>query len=107
MLDIKEVIDATNKYKKDNDFYQEYIDEFIEEDKYSVIIWSELLFDFNRWYMDNYKKRPPKTKEVKKAFIDKKFLQDIKQYRYNNSRVRGWKGYVLITEEVFSDSDSD
>jgi P4 family phage/plasmid primase-like protien len=100
--DIKEVMQATNEYKKDNDFYQEYIDEFIEVDTEGVIKWTVLLAHFNDWYFDNYKKRAPKTREVKDAFIAKIFGQEIRQnwMKKEKVNVKGWGGFKLLEDNI-------
>ncbi len=95
LKDIKDVVESTNKYKKDNDFYQEYIDEFIKDDNECHIKWTTLLEHFNDWLKDNYKDRKINSKDIKKAFIDKIFKKDDKPIKINNTNIRGWKGYKM------------
>jgi hypothetical protein len=93
LVDVNEIITTTEKYKNDNDIYQEFIDEYIVVDNKSGIKWTNLQSEFVKWYNNSYKKISPNTKEIKQAFIDKLFKCKDTSIRINGEIIRGWCGY--------------
>lgn len=96
LKDIDEVMQTTEEYKKEDNFYEEYIKESIEKNDDENIIWSELKKSFEGWYFSNYHKNPPKGKEIKKYFESKFFKKEEKPFTIDKKTYRGWCGYKLL-----------
>lgn len=112
LIDIPEVMETTEEYKKEDNFYDEFIKDNIEKtnDKEDYIVWTDLKKSFEGWYFDNYHKTPPKGKDIKKYFETKYFKDDEKLLKItlkntdndkNNIVIRGWKGYKIINNDIF------
>jgi len=90
------VLQFTNKYKNENDFYKEFADQFIEKNEKSFIIWTELKDTFLDWFLENKGNKLPQTKQIKEYFEKNIFLEeDSKKYK-NGNNFRGWLGWNLI-----------
>jgi len=97
LKDIEDILESTNKYKKENDFYQDYINEYIEENENGYIQWTSLSKHFSKWLKDNYKDKIVSTKDSKKSFINKLFKCDDRVIKIDDDvTIRGWKKYKLI-----------
>lgn len=102
LLDIPEIMESTDKYKKDSDFYREFEEEFIIKsgDENDYIVWDTLKDKFESWYNENYHRPPPNAKTIKDYFSRNVFKCESNQYRVpGNSSVkfRGWKGVRFIS----------
>jgi putative DNA primase/helicase len=95
LLDIKEIENTTMNYKNENDYYEEFIKDYIIKDKTKHIKWTELLQVFNKWYEINYNKNSPPPKEIKNAFITKLFKCSESVNKIDKISCRAWKGYIL------------
>jgi P4 family phage/plasmid primase-like protien len=83
LLDIPEIMESTDKYKKDSDFFQDFTDEYIEKTNFATdyIEWNTLKRTFEKWYNVNYHKSPPNTKIIQQYFSTNVFQGTIKQFR--------------------------
>jgi hypothetical protein len=97
LKDIPEVLQTTEQYKHEDDFYNDFVKSYIiKSDDKSYIKWTDLKSDFEYWYNSNYHKTPPKMKETKQYFEKKVFDKEEKQYMIDsekNLKIRGWIGY--------------
>ena len=98
--DCTKVLEASNEYRKGQDYLTEFITEKIRKGtSQDKIKKTEVYEEFKNWYQVNYGKNVPKGRELH-DLLDKKFG------KYKN----GWKGYTIIYEddddvEVEEDSD--
>lgn len=82
---------ATNKYKADNDKFDEYISESIEEDTSSFETLKNIYNNFIRWWSSNYPTtKTPEIKELRKSLkikfgqeVEKRNSHGIKQIGFN------------------------
>lgn len=68
------VIQATQKYQKECDIFQNFIDEYLEktEDSKDMISCHTLYSAFNHWFRENYSQRPDKNTRDLKGFMQRK-----------------------------------
>lgn len=79
------VLKASNDYRKEQDFFTEFLEDKIEKgDEFSVIKRTEVYQEFKSWYEIMYGKGVPKGKDLY-DFLDKKIG------KYNS----GWHGYKI------------
>ena len=73
----EEVMISTNQYKNDNDYYAEYVNEYIYEtdNMNDILTRSELYKHFKIWYKDAYEQ----GKSLKKTDIEKQLVLCIKK----------------------------
>ena len=96
--DIKEVIESTEEYKKDNNIYEEYFNEFIikTNNNNDYITGSNLRCNFELWikrYKTGYHYDSKDTK-IKFNILfgeEEKVISSIP----NVKSFRGWKGYKM------------
>jgi P4 family phage/plasmid primase-like protien len=97
LKDIPEVMQSTEQYKYEDDFYNEFSKSYIvKSDDKSFIKWADLRANFDYWYNSNYHKIPPKMKESKQYFEKNVFGKEEKQHMIDsekNFKIRGWIGY--------------
>ena len=90
----KKVLQYTQKYKNDNDYYSNFVDEYIEEKEKGKIKWADLRDTFIEWYKSNYDTKIPNIKDIKIYFEDKVFKEKMKVLKIDSS-FRGWKNYII------------
>ena len=89
------VLQYTNKYKNENDFYKEFAEQFIIKDKNSYITWSDLKDTFLDWFSENKGNKLPQTKQIKDYFEKNIFLEEEKSKTSNYTRFRGWSEWKI------------
>jgi P4 family phage/plasmid primase-like protien len=104
LYDIPEIMESTDSYKKDSDYFQEFIDDHINHTNFNDdhIEWNHLKQIFDKWYSANYHKDSPNAKDIKHYFTTNIFKVPIKQFRTNDSRISGWRNFKLINIDKFS-----
>ena len=90
------VLQYTNKYKNENDFYKEFADQFIEKNEESLIIWTELKDIFLDWFLENKGTKLPQMKQIKEYFEKNIFMEKEKPIKKNQVLIRGWFGWSII-----------
>jgi P4 family phage/plasmid primase-like protien len=107
LIDIPEIMETTEKYQKDSDYYREFADSSIAEtnNKSDGILWSDLKSSFEDWYRINYNNVIPNVKITKKYFIDNVFnAVEPSNVRFptessNKGKLFfGWRGYKLSSD---------
>jgi P4 family phage/plasmid primase-like protien len=96
--DCDKVLEASNEYRKGQDYLMEFMKERIKKSTDSdKIKKTEVYEEFKNWFTINYGKNVPKGRELYE-FLDKKCG------KYKN----GWKGYVMVYEDDdIEEEDSD
>ena len=99
LKDIEEVIDSTEEYKKDNNIYEEYFNEFIikTDNNFDYIIGSDLRSNFELWIKRYKTGNIYDNKTAKKKFNelfkeDEKVISSIPDVK----SFRGWKKYKMV-----------
>jgi P4 family phage/plasmid primase-like protien len=91
VADCDKVLEASNRYRADQDCYTQFFDEHIvqgvESDSIKV---KEVKRVFKEWYIASFSQRPPKAKELE-DFLNKRIGK--------RNRTRGWVGYKLVLDE--------
>jgi P4 family phage/plasmid primase-like protien len=83
------VLQYTNKYKSENDFYKEFADQFIKKDEKSYIVWTTLKETFLDWFSENKGNKFPQTKHIKEYFEKNIFMEEEKSTSLNKFKFRG------------------
>ena len=89
------VLQYTNKYKNENDFYKEFADQFIIKDEKSFIVWTDLKDTFLDWFSENKGNKLPQSKQIKEYFEKNIFMEEEKTRFIDKKTYRGWKGFSL------------
>jgi len=90
------VLDASNKYRHNQDFISQFVDAKVEKHEGSKIKKTELYQMFKEWYNDEYGKNVPKGKELY-DYMEKKF----------GKYVKCWKNAKLVYEKELEDENTD
>ena len=64
--------------KKNNNPYEDYVDNFIKKNIESIVQWSQLKYSFCEWYKNNVSNPVPKSKDIKKYFETNVFKENEK-----------------------------
>jgi P4 family phage/plasmid primase-like protien len=87
--DCDRVLQASNDYRKDQDYLMQFYSDKVEKgDDTSIIKKNSIYQEFKSWYIENYGKNIPKGKELY-SFLEKRIG------KYKN----GWKGYRIIYDD--------
>lgn len=89
------VLIYTNKYKSENDYYKEFVDQFIVKDDKSHIVWTELKDTFLDWFSENKGTKFPQSKQIKEYFEKNIFMEEEKHRTFNKKSYRGWSDWKL------------
>jgi P4 family phage/plasmid primase-like protien len=93
--DCDRVLEASNAYRKDQDYLMQFYTDRIEKgDDNSIIKKNSIYQEFKQWFIETYGKNIPKGKELY-AFLEKRMG------KYKN----GWHGYRIIYEDGTNDED--
>jgi len=92
------VLQYTNKYKNENDFYKEFADQYVVKDGKSFIVWTELKETFLDWFSENKGNKLPQTKQIKEYFEKNIFMEEEKHRTLNKNNYRGWFGWKINNE---------
>jgi P4 family phage/plasmid primase-like protien len=83
-----EVLASTNKYKAENDLFDEYLMECIETDEHSFESNTSIYNHFNTWWVQNYSRNKiPSPKELKKS-MKIKYGDEIENMKKLGFKVR-------------------
>ena len=88
------VREATNLYKKNNDTYRQFIEEYVIEDKKSIIRLKELYETYKQWFKEN---NPNQTIPDKNT-VEEYFLRLWGEFNTNNGKE--WKGFRFVTDQM-------
>lgn len=101
----EEVKIATNKYKKDNDRFNDYINENIKEEHNSFETLRVIYNNFMKWFTSNYSShKTPDVKELRKSLRDRygeevtKVINGITQTGFNVSFIQD--EYDIVDEDT-------
>lgn len=95
--DCDRVLEASNKYRQDQDYLLQFFTEMIAEgDSTDSLKITAVKSEFKDWYIRNYNTKPPKAKELEE-FLNKKIGP--------RNRSRGWVGYKIVYDEPDCDDD--
>jgi phage/plasmid-associated DNA primase len=89
------LLQYTNKYKNENDFYKEFADQYIEKSDNSFIIWTDLKDTFLDWFTENKGMKLPQIKQIKEYFEKNIFMEKEKPIKKNQVLIRGWVGWYI------------
>lgn len=81
--DCKEVTEASNQYRKREDYLMDFFTQRLEKNEQGKIKKTEVFAEFKKWFQDNYGKNVPKGREFYE-FLEKKVG------KFKNDVVRGW-----------------
>ena len=95
LIETQSIMNSTKKYKKQNNFYAEFIDEHLIKCVGGYVIWSELRVMIMEWYKTNIGNDKLNVKEVKTYFETKVFKCEERVYKNNGISFCGWNGYKL------------
>jgi phage/plasmid-associated DNA primase len=90
------VLQYTNKYKNENDYFKEFADQYIEKNENSFIIWTDLKDTFLDWFSENKGTKLPQTKQIKEYFEKNIFMEEEKLKSIKNNKIRGWLNWKLL-----------
>lgn len=92
------VVEATNMYRKNNDFYLQYMDEHIQQSNPSDYILCRELYDhFKQWYKRGYPGKIPPDRVCFQEALEKKL----------GKTTRGkWKGFTMYDPDDDNDSQT-
>ena len=99
LTETQSIINSTKKYKKQNNFYSDFIDEYLIKSDGDHVIWSDLKSMIMEWYKINIGNDTPKAKDIKTYFETKIFKCDEKVFKSNGTTFRGWNGYKLLSND--------
>lgn len=87
------VLEATNNWKKRNDFFTTFFDDYLQQDKKSIISLSELYKSYKEFCEEEgvSQRDIPKRMDVEKQFSKKNFLG-----AYNTRQGKQWKGWKIV-----------
>jgi P4 family phage/plasmid primase-like protien len=94
------VLQYTNKYKNENDYFKEFADKYIIKDDNSYIIWTTLKETFLDWFSENKGNKLPQIKQIKDYFEKNIFLEEEKFMTIDKKSYRGWRNYILINNQL-------
>jgi len=95
LIATNKVLQYTQKYKNDNDYYSNFVDEYIEKKNDEYITWNELRTLFIEWYKSNYDNNVPNIKSIKTYFEEKIFKEKLRHVRIKKNIIFGWKNYII------------
>lgn len=100
LVEPAEVCEATIKYKTDNDKYNDYFEEYLEEDNKSFVSNSQLYDTFKDWWLNNYSYNSlPNIEDFRKAMRKKYGEEQIV------NKQKGFKVNVKYEQAFVSDRD--
>ena len=100
-----EVKIATNKYKADNDKFNDYINESIKEDNGTFENIKNIYSNFMVWWSSNYANtRTPDIKELRKS-LKLKFGEEIEKTTKNGIKQVGF--HIKLNEIMIQEDDDD
>lgn len=119
LVEPDEVKFSTNKYKAENDIYQQFIDSKLEktEDLEEFIRMNDMFSEFKEWYKENhssYRKEPISKHKMKKEML--KRLGEVnqesqrKEDKYGLGKLGRWWGYKIVDddyEDAFSGQNNN
>lgn len=85
-----------NKKNYNNDYWKQYIDEYLIKDDECFLMFSDLKISFKSWLRENRKKDKPKISEIKNYFS--KHLCPWAHTKFRNNDVEGYKGWKIINK---------
>jgi P4 family phage/plasmid primase-like protien len=89
VTDCPRVLEASNAYRKDQDFLMQFYTDRIEKADETCSIKKNILYaEFKQWFIENYGKNVPKGKELY-SFLENKLG------KYKN----GWFGYRIVYDD--------
>jgi phage/plasmid-associated DNA primase len=90
------VLQYTNKYKNENDYFKEFADQYIEKNENSFIVWTDLKDTFLDWFSENKGTKFPQTKQIKEYFEKNIFMEEESRKFKNSKLFRGWINWKMI-----------
>lgn len=103
----EEVRIATNKYKADNDRFNEYITECITEVPNGFENLRSIYNNFMRWWAENYSNtRTPDIKELRKS-LKIKYGEEVEKFNSHGIKQVGFNIKFNVTENDIQDHDED
>lgn len=101
----EEVKIATNKYKADNDKFDEFINEHIKEDTYSFETLKNIYSNMMRWWSSNYPTtKTPDIKELRKS-LKIKFGEEVERRTSGGIKQVGFN--IILTDQMIDDDIDD
>ena len=92
------VMEASNKYKAKQDFYEQFCKEkIVKGNNNDKIKKTDVRTQFQNWYQDNFQQKPPKSQD----------LYDYLEKRLGKYRSRGWHGWKIKYDTTFSEDEED
>jgi U3 small nucleolar RNA-associated protein 14 len=86
---------ATEKYKSDNDVFEEFREECLVEEDGARLDWKEVaLPGFRKWAVKNGKQIPKNSKDIQAVFSEK--LGKIFNSRFKGASLYGWRNIRLV-----------
>jgi hypothetical protein len=103
----EEVKIATNKYKADNDRFNEYITECLTEIPDGFESNKTIYNNFMRWWAENYSNtRTPDIKELRKS-LKIKFGEEIEKFSSHGIKQVGFNVKFNVTENDIQNNDEE
>jgi len=95
LLEAPAVTAATEKYKTDNDVFEEFREECLVEEEGARLDWKDVALPaFRNWAARRSKRIPNTTKEIQAVFVEK--LGKIFNSRFKGTSLYGWRNIRLV-----------